>query len=111
MTAAEGGAVVPEHAVDSHDPSQLSGRLRSGASQASQQAAAKAGLLRSQLAGRMSGPLKNAQSAAGTARDQVRKITPDQLPDAARKTAAAAWRRRAPLVDRQTHGEDCFALS
>jgi cell division septum initiation protein DivIVA len=78
--------------------SQLSGRLRSGASQASQQAAAKAGLLRSQLAGRMSGPLQNAQSAAGTARDQVRKITPDQLPEAARKTAAAAWRRRAPLA-------------
>jgi cell division septum initiation protein DivIVA len=52
----------------------------------------------SQLAGRMSGPLQNAQSAAGTARDQVRKITPDQLPDAARKTAAAAWRRRAPLA-------------
>jgi hypothetical protein len=133
MTAAEGGAVVPEHAVDSHDPqqltqenprdpraarrdrealagkadvtalaedktSQLSGRLRSGASQASQQAAAKAGLLRSQLAGRMSGPLKNAQSAAGTARDQVRKITPDQLPDAARRRppppGGAARRRR-----------------
>jgi ElaB/YqjD/DUF883 family membrane-anchored ribosome-binding protein len=52
----------------------------------------------SQLAGRMSGPLQNAQSAAGTARDQVRKITPDQLPDADRKTAAAAWRRRAPLA-------------
>ena len=96
MTAAEGGAVAPEHAVDSHDPqqltqeihetreqlgetvealagkadatalaedktSQLSGRLRSGASQASQQVAAKAGLLRSQLADRMSGPLQNAQ--------------------------------------------------
>jgi hypothetical protein len=77
--------------------SQLSGRLRSGASQASQQVATKAGLLCSQLAGRMSGPLQNAQSAAGTARDQVRKTAPDQLPDAARKTAAAAW-RRAPLV-------------
>jgi hypothetical protein len=77
--------------------SQLSGRLRSGASQASQQAAAKAGLLCSQLAGRMSGPLQNAQSAAGTARDQVRKTAPDQLPDAARKTASAAW-RRAPLA-------------
>jgi Protein of unknown function (DUF3618) len=33
--------------------SQLSGRLRSGASQASQQAVAKAGLLCGQLAGRM----------------------------------------------------------
>jgi hypothetical protein len=54
--------------------------------------------MRNQFAGRMSGPLQNAQSAAGTARDQVRKITPDQLPDAARKKAAAAWRRRAPLA-------------
>jgi hypothetical protein len=88
---------------------QITERVKGGAGQAVQQAAAKADTARSQLASTTAGPRQKIQAISKPGKDQIQSqasaaaaaisaATPEPVRGAVRKTAATARERRLPLA-------------